>query len=81
MGPRSIVGRDFASTGFGDSVSINFVSTEDHLESQIERLWQLDIVPSSYSRQSLMSKEDRYALQMMEKSKTIINGHYQMALP
>ena len=28
-----------------------------------------------------MSKEDRYALLMMEKSKTIINGHYQVALP
>ena len=28
-----------------------------------------------------MSKEDRYALQMMEKSKTIVDGHYQVALP
>ena len=28
-----------------------------------------------------MSKEDRYALQMMEKSKTIVNGHYKVALP
>ena len=81
MGPKSIDGGDFTSTGLGESVSINFVSTEDHLESQIERLWQLDIVPSSYGRQSLMSKEDRYALQMMEKSKTIVNGHYQVALP
>ena len=62
-------------------MSINFVSTEDHLESQTERLWQLDIVPSSYNRQSSMSKEDRYALQMMEKLKTIVNGHFQVALP
>ena len=80
MGPRSIDGGNFASMGFGDSVSINFVSTEDHLESQIERLGQLGIEPSSYSRQSLMSKEDGYALHMMEKSKTIVNGHYQVAL-
>ena len=81
MGPRSTDGGDFASTGFGDSVSINFVSTEDHLKSQIERLWQLDIMPSSYGRQSLMSKEGRYALQMVEKSEIIVNGHYQVALP
>ena len=44
------------NVGFGDSVFINSMSTEDHLESQIERLWHRDILPSSYGRQSLMSR-------------------------
>jgi len=28
-----------------------------------------------------MSKEDRYALQVMQESEALVNGHYQVALP
>ena len=63
-------------------MSVNSVSTSEQLiNSQIECLWRLDRVPSRQSYDTSMSKEDRYALQLLQNSKSVVDGHYQVALP
>ena len=77
----SIVGPKFIGNQ-ESSVSVNFVSTSEQLiNSQIECLWRLDRVPSRQSYDTSMSKEDRYALQLLQNSKSVVDGHYQVALP
>ena len=77
----SIVGPKFIGNQ-ESSVSVNFVSTSEQLiNSQIECLWRLDSVPSRQSYDTSMSKEDRYVLQLSQNSKSVVDGHYQVALP
>ena len=59
------------------TANVNFISTD----KQIERLWQLDQVPRSFESSIATSKEDRYALQLMQRSKDVVDSHYQFALP
>ena len=57
------------------TANVNFISTD----KQIERLWQLDQVPHGFKSSIAISKEDRYALQLMQLSKDV-DSHYQFAL-
>ena len=62
---------------------INFKKKlHDLINQQIECLWRMDKVnaPSSPSQRA-MSKEDRYALDTIQKSKRIVGGHYKLAYP
>ena len=65
-----------------ENYSVNFASVRvDRLNDQMERLWKLDEIPSQYSDSMELSKNDRYALKLMRNSKTLVDGHYQVALP
>ena len=62
---------------------VNFVRKSDELlEKQVECLWKMDEVkPSGMLLEHEMSKNDRYALKLMQDSKRLIDGHYQLSLP
>ena len=65
-----------------DSISVNFLNTSDDLlDSQIQCLRRLDEVPKCSDNVTSMSREDRYALQQMQRTKNVIRGHYQVGLP
>jgi len=51
------------------------------LEKQVECLWKLDKVPCVTNSIVPMSKEDHYALHLMNTSKRFVDGHYQLRLP
>ncbi|XP_077975184.1 uncharacterized protein LOC144431222 [Styela clava] len=57
------------------------VQEEDLLSQQIKCLWESDFKDASLSPIPSMSKEDKYALQLMEDSVEIVEGHYQLPLP
>nr|XP_039254086.1 uncharacterized protein LOC120331115 [Styela clava] len=57
------------------------VQEEDLLSQQIKCLWESDFKDASLSPIPSMSKEDKYALQLMEDSVEIVDGHYQLPLP
>ncbi|XP_077970821.1 uncharacterized protein LOC144425211 [Styela clava] len=57
------------------------VQEEDLLSQQIKCLWESDFKDVSLSPIPSMSKEDKYALQLMEDSVEIVDGHYQLPLP
>ena len=60
---------------------INCVRKSDQLiQEQIQCLWKLDNVPDITVSSSAMSKNDRYALKLMEDSKKFVDGHYQLGL-
>jgi len=58
MGSRSTENEESASNESAIFVSINFVRTADQLQSQTERFWQLDCVPSKHEKHISMSKKD-----------------------
>ena len=65
----------------GDSISVNFLNTSDDLlDCQIQCLWRLDDVSKCNDNVTSMSREDRYALQQMKRTKNVIRGHYQVGL-
>nr|XP_039272241.1 uncharacterized protein LOC120346540 [Styela clava] len=57
------------------------VQEKDLLSQQIKCLWESDFKDASLSPIPSMSKEDKYALQLMEDSVEIVDGHYQLPLP
>ena len=75
----SVVGPKLKHKSVSTTVNVNFVSTNQMLEKQIECLWTIDNVPSKLDL--CLSKEDRYALQLMKRSKNFVAGHYEVALP
>ena len=73
----SIIG---GSTYSKKTLNINFVSRADQLlQEQVECLWKLDMVPNSDSKPG-MSRNDRYALDLLNSSKKQVNGHYQVKI-
>ena len=63
------------------SFNINFIRKSDQLlQEQVECLWKLDQVPDVTSLCAEMSKNDRYALKLLDGSKNFVNGHYQFGL-
>ncbi|XP_077971336.1 uncharacterized protein LOC120346540 [Styela clava] len=56
------------------------VQEKDLLSQQIKCLWESDFKDASLSPIPSMSKEDKYALQLMEDSVEIVDGHYQLPL-
>ena len=59
------------------TANVNFISTD----KPIKRFWQLDQVPHDFELSIATSKKDRYALQLMQRSKDVVDSHYQFALP
>ena len=60
------------------TLNINFVSRADQLlQEQVECLWKLDMVPNSDLKPG-MSRNDRYAMDLLNNSKKQVNGHYQV---
>ena len=64
------------------SINVNFVRrTDQELEDQMERLWQMDLLPDPATSDTGLSKEDKLALNTMKQSIRLVDGHYQIALP
>ena len=65
----------------GHNAFVNFVSSGNSLNQQIELLWRLDSVSPGGKREVSMSREDRYALHLTKQSTSVVEDHYQLALP
>ena len=80
VGPRTTAQGNLSEGD--DSISVNFLNTSDDLlDSQIQCLRRLDEVPKCSDNVTSMSREDRYALQQMQRTKNVVRGHYQVGLP
>ena len=63
-----------------NTLNVNFVSKADQLlQDQVNCLWKLDMTPN-YDTKPGMSRNDRYAMDILRKSKKRVNGHYQLKL-
>ena len=63
-----------------NTLNVNFVSKADQLlQDQVNCLWKLDMTPN-YDTKPGMSRNDRYAMDILRKSKKWVNGHYQLKL-
>lgn len=54
---------------------------DEILQEQLERLWKTDFADSVVSSSVSLSIEDKRALDKMDQSLKIVDGHYQVALP
>ena len=54
---------------------------DEVLLEQLERLWSSDFADSVVSSSVSPSIEDKRALEMMEQSLKVVNGHFQVGLP
>jgi len=53
---------------------------EDSLHEQLQSLWKTDFADTQCSAIASISKEDKYALNLLERCVTIENEHYVMLL-
>ena len=64
-----------------ERVEAHFLSADERLEEQVRCMWKLEECLST-NLDCQMSRYDRYALQVMDRSTTLTeDGHYQIALP
>ena len=70
------------------SFHVNFVrltevteKDDDRLMHQLEQFWKIENYGLSPNSKESMSLEDKRALAVMENSATMVDGHYQVALP
>ena len=61
--------------------SVNFVTSDQSLQSQISRLWETDFGNQTSIFDIPTSKEDRIAYDIMNNSVKFVAGHYQLPLP
>ena len=54
---------------------------DEILQEQLERLWSTDFADSVVSSSVSPSIEDKRALEMMEQSLKVVNGHFKVGLP
>ena len=54
---------------------------DEILQEQLERLWSTDFADSVVSSSVSPPIEDKRALEMMEQSLKVVNGHFQVGLP
>ena len=54
---------------------------DEILQEQLERLWSTDFADSVVSSSVSPSIKDKRALEMMEQSLKVVNGHFQVGLP
>lgn len=59
----------------------NFIDTNANLTKQFEDFCNLEFNDSTYEPKMSMSQNDRRALDIMESTLKISNGHYEIALP
>jgi len=63
-------------------VRVNLIQRRDNLLSaEIRTLWETDFKDITIEDTQGTSKEDRYALSLLDKSVTLKDGHYELALP
>ena len=63
------------------NLNVNFVrKTNDLLQKQLECLWKLDNLPTLSCLGVGMSKNDLYAMKILEESQQYKDGHYQVGL-
>lgn len=65
---------------YEDSVTKRQIEDEV-LQEQLEKLWKTDFRDSVVSSSTSPSIEDKKALEKMERSIKMVDGHYQVALP
>ena len=53
----------------------------EELNQQLERLWKTDFESSEVETRVCASLEDKRALEIMEKTLKMVDGHFQVALP
>ena len=54
---------------------------DEELNQQLERLWKTDIESSEVETRVCASLEDKRALEVMERTLKMVDGHFQVALP
>ena len=59
----------------------NFVEADVELNQQFERFCDLEFNDSIYDPKTSMSQNDKRALNVMESTAKLTNGHYEIALP
>lgn len=59
----------------------NFIETTADLSKRFEDFCNLEFNDSTYEPKSAMSQNDRRALETMEGTVKLLNGHYEIALP
>ena len=64
-----------------EDVQVDCENTDEDLKHQLERLWKTDFEGSLVETKVCPSVEDKKALQIMEKTLKIMDGHFQVALP
>ena len=64
-----------------ERVQVDRENTDEDLKHQLERLWKTDVEGSLVETKVCPSVEDKKALQIMEKTLKIVDGHFQVALP
>ena len=66
----------------GDRVHGNFTRTDqERLNAQLERMYDEEFNEASADFEEDVSFEDRKAQEIMDRSVTLVNGHYQLKLP
>ena len=65
----------------GKKHSANFVKADWDLNRQFEKFCNMDFQDSSPDSQAVMSRNDQIALQIMEETSQLNDGHYELALP
>ena len=65
-----------------DRVHVNFARTDrERLNAQLERMYNEEFSEANADVEEGMSFEDRKAQEIMDRSVTLSNGHYQLKLP
>ena len=61
--------------------SVSFINADVQLNEQFEKFCNMEFNDSAFSNEPSMSQEDRRALDIMNESIKLEEGHYEMALP
>lgn len=65
-----------------DQVHVNFTRTgQDSLNAQLECMYNEQFTETSTDVEEGMSVEDRRAQELMDRSATLVDGHYQLKIP
>ena len=75
-----VVNGPLGRTG-GAPHSVSFINADVQLNEQFEKFCNMEFNDSAFSNEPSMSQEDRRALDIMNESIKLEEGHYEMALP
>lgn len=62
-------------------ITFSITLQEDKLITQVEKFWKMDFGDPILSVKETMSVEDKKALSVMKESVSLVDDHYQVALP
>nr|XP_039254127.1 uncharacterized protein LOC120331151 [Styela clava] len=80
----SLIGPAFNKASRNESfhVQVNLAEVKrEDLQRQIREMWETDFKDISLTSTPTLSREDKYALQLMEDNIKMVDGHYQSPLP